>query len=96
MKLPDYKRRIIDKKLDVYLETFGAVLIEGPKWCGIEIKLGANQIEDATNNLLKINNLIIKEGGKPAKSLCVICGLTNAAYRRPDGVYVVPITSLKD
>ena len=26
---------------------------------------------------------------------CVICGLTNAAYQRPDGVYVVPITALK-
>ncbi len=33
-KLPDYKERIIDNKLDLYLETFGAVLIEGPKWCG--------------------------------------------------------------
>jgi hypothetical protein len=28
--------------------------------------------------------------------LCVVCGLTNAAYRRPDGVFVVPITALKD
>lgn len=47
-------------------------------------------------NLIKINNLIVKNGGKKAKSLCVICGLTNAAYKRQDGVYVVPITSLKD
>ncbi len=65
-------------------------------WCGIEIKLGANQIEQAAQNLLKINNKIIEEKGKPAKSLCVICGLTNAAYRRKDGVMVVPLTSLKD
>jgi len=25
----------------------------------------------------------------------VICGLSNAAYRREDGVFVVPITALK-
>ena len=30
------------------------------------------------------------------KSLCEICGLSNAAYKRQDGVYVVLITSLKN
>ena len=25
---------------------------------------------------------------------CVICGMTNMAYKRKDGVYVVPITEL--
>jgi len=29
-----YINRIIDAKLEKYLKTFGAVLIEGPKWCG--------------------------------------------------------------
>ncbi len=69
---------------------------EDGSWCGIEIKLGANQIDKAAENLLKINKKMIKENGKSAKSLCVICGLTNAAYRRKDGVIVVPLTSLKD
>lgn len=68
---------------------------EDGSWCGIEIKLGANQIDNAAQNLVKINDSICKAGGIPAKSLCVICGLTNAAYMRKDGVYVVPITSLK-
>ena len=65
-------------------------------WCGIEIKLGASQIEEAANNLVRINKLLANKGGKEAKSLCVICALTNAAYKRKDGVYVVPITSLKN
>jgi len=69
---------------------------EDGSWCGIEIKLGAHQIDQAAQNLLKINNKIKEKNGKPAKSLCVICGLTNAAYRRKDGVMVVPLTSLKD
>ena len=27
--------------------------------------------------------------------LCVLCGMANAAYQRPDGVFVVPVTALK-
>lgn len=34
MKKADYRSRIIDKLVDDYLSTFGAVCIEGPKWCG--------------------------------------------------------------
>ncbi len=59
-------------------------------------KLGSNQIDAASNNLIRINNYIKNKGGKGAKSLCVICGLTNASYKREDSVYVVPITALKD
>lgn len=29
-----YLKRIIDSRLDMNLRSFGAVLIEGPKWCG--------------------------------------------------------------
>ena len=79
-----------DNEIDAVIE------LDDSSWCAFEIKLGANQIDEAAENLLKINNDIIKEGGKPAQSLCVICGLVNAAYKRPDGVYVVPITSLKN
>ena len=72
------------------------VELEDGSWCGIEIKLGANRIVEAAANLKKINDSIAKEKGKVATSLCVICGLSNAAYHRPDGIYVVPITSLKN
>ena len=34
MRKTDYMLRIIDSKLDEYLKAFGAVCIEGPKWCG--------------------------------------------------------------
>ena len=30
----NYKPRIIDAKVEEYLSAFGAVCIEGPKWCG--------------------------------------------------------------
>lgn len=29
-----YKMRLIDEKIDAYLKLFGAISIEGPKWCG--------------------------------------------------------------
>ena len=34
MNIDGYRPRLIDKKLDFYLSTFGAVCVEGPKWCG--------------------------------------------------------------
>jgi len=30
----DYRERLIDKKINRYLKLFGAISIEGPKWCG--------------------------------------------------------------
>ena len=78
-----------DKEIDSVIE------LEDGKWCAFEIKLGANQIEKAANDLLNIKKQIEDENGKAPSVLCVICGLTNAAYKRPDGVYVVPITALK-
>lgn len=78
-------------------EEIDAIIeLENGSWCGVEIKLGANQIDEAAHNLIKINNKIINAGLKGAQALIVICGLTNASYMRNDGVYVLPITSLKD
>ena len=80
-----------NKEIDAVVE------LSNGEWCAFEIKLGANQIDDAAKSLLDINKKIEKDPkGKPAKILCVICGLSNAAYKRPDGVYVVPITALKN
>ena len=34
MERQNYKSRIIDQQVEEYLKAFGAVCIEGPKWCG--------------------------------------------------------------
>ena len=79
-----------NKEIDAVIE------LKDGDWCAFEIKLGANQIDRAAANLLNIRNSFEKEGAGQAPSiLCVICGLVNAAYQRPDGVYVVPVTSLR-
>ena len=78
-----------DKEIDSVIE------LKNGEWCAFEIKLGAIQIDKAANDLLNLKKQIEDEDGKVPSVLCVICGLTNAAYQRPDGVYVVPITALK-
>lgn len=30
----EYLPRLLDKKVDEYLGVFGALSVEGPKWCG--------------------------------------------------------------
>lgn len=82
----DYQNREVDAIIE----------LEDGKWCAFEIKLGANKIDEAAENLKKLKEDIQKENGKVPSVLCVICGLSNAAYQRPDGVYVVPITALKN
>ncbi len=103
---------LCERDLKIYAESFGAsvfhyqdynnmeidtvIEMEDGAWHAFEIKLGANQIDKAAENLLKIQKSIRDTGGKGPEVLCVVCGLSNAAYQREDGVYVVPITALKN
>lgn len=103
---------LCERDLRIYAESFGAQLfhyqdyankeidavieLKDGRWCAFEIKLGANQIDKAAENLIEIRDKLAEEGGTPPTVLCVICGLSNAAYVRPDGVFVVPITALKN
>ena len=78
-------------------EADAVIELPDGRWCAFEIKLGANQIDSAADSLLKLQASFAEEkGSTPPSVLCVICGLSNAAYRRPDGVFVVPITALKN
>lgn len=77
-----------DNEIDAIVE-----LADG-RWGAFEIKLGANQIDQAAKELLKMRDIMEKEGKAPS-ILCVICGMSNMAYTRDDGVMVVPITALR-
>ena len=103
---------LCERDLKIYAESFGANLyhyqdyenreidavieLDDGRWCAFEIKLGANQIDKAAAELISIKERIEKDGGVAPSVLCVVCGMTNAAYIRPDGVFVVPITALKN
>lgn len=102
---------LCERDLRIYAQSFGGSLyhyqdysgreidavieLSDGTWCAFEIKLGANQIDAAAENLLDIQRQFQADPkGKPPAVLCVLCGLSNAAYRRPDGVFVVPLTAL--
>lgn len=83
----DYKNREIDTIIE----------LNDGRWCAMEIKLGANQIESAAENLKKIYEKMEKDPKSILPSaMIIVCGLSNAAYQREDGIYVVPLTALKD
>lgn len=103
---------MVERDLKIYASTFDAevyhyqdydnneidaiIEMQNGEYVAIEIKLGANQIDEAANNLIKIKNKMVENDITPPKSLIIICGLTNAAYKREDGIIVVPITALKN
>ena len=103
---------MVERDLKIYADSFDAkcyhyqdylnreidsvIELNDGNWCAFEIKLGVKEIDNAAKNLINIKESIEKDGGKAPSVLCVICGMSNAAYQRPDGVYVVPITALKN
>ena len=82
----DYKNNEIDAVIE----------LEDGNWCAIEIKLGLNKAEEGSNNLIKVCKDIVDNGGKEPMMKCVIYGVGNMAYKNADGVYIIPITALKN
>ena len=82
----DYK----GNKIDAVIE------LEDGNWCAFEIKLGLSKAEEGAKNLIKVCDDIVRNGGKAPLIKCVIYGVGNMAYRNSDGVYIFPITALKD
>lgn len=64
------------------------------QWAGVEVKLGRNEEDAAATNLLKLASKV-DEGKMQKPSFLVILTAGQFAYRRKDGVYVVPIGCLK-
>ena len=62
-----------------------------------EIKLGGDKlIEDGAKNLKTLADKI-DTGKMPAPSfMMIVVGAGEFAYRREDGIYIVPITCLKN
>ena len=103
---------MVERDLSIYAQSLNAKLfhyqdyrnneldavieLEDGNWCAIEIKLGLNKVEEGSNNLIKVCNDIVDNGGKEPIMKCVIYGVGNMAYKNADGVYIIPITALKN
>lgn len=79
------------------LECDAVVHLRNGSYGLIEIKLGGDRlIEEGATNLKTLKDKIDTTKMKEPSFLMVLTGVGNYAYRRKDGVYVVPIGCLKD
>ena len=76
-------------------EIDAVIELSDGRWGAFEIKTGMDKVEDACKKLLNLKKFFVDNGWSAPTVLCVICGTCPVAHRRPDGVYVVPITSLR-
>jgi len=77
------------------LESDLIVQLRDGRWAAIEVKLGNKQIDEAAQNLLVLKEKIDENKMGQVSFLMVITG-GQYAYRRKDGVLVVPIGCLKN
>lgn len=84
------------------LEVDAVLHLEDGSYALIEFKLGSSQIEEGAAHLLEVDRLIQKAREKNRalrlrrpEALIIITG-GQLAYRRADGVSIVPIGTLRD
>ncbi|MCL2147787.1 MAG: DUF4143 domain-containing protein [Methanomassiliicoccaceae archaeon] len=77
------------------LEVDAIVTRYGGQWGAVEIKMGTGEVEKAAQNLKKLRDKVDTDRMRGPSFLMVLTSM-GFAYRREDGVYVVPIGCLKD
>lgn len=79
------------------LECDAVIHLRNGRYGLIEIKLGGDKlIEEGAVNLLKLKDRIDGEKMNDPSFLMVLCGVAPFAYKRNDGVMVVPIGCLRN
>ena len=75
------------------LECDAVVKLDDGRYGLIEVKMGSNDIDQGVTNLNKFDELLTENGLKLPVFKMVLTG-TELAYRRSDGIYIVPIGCL--
>lgn len=76
------------------LESDLILRLHDGRWAAVEVKTGSKEIEDAAEHLIQLSEDVdTGKIGKPAFLMVLTGG--QFAYRRKDGVYVIPIGCLK-
>lgn len=79
---------------DSGLEADAIVSARDGAWAAFEVKLGAAQVDNAADNLLRLEKKMVEKGERPPAAKCVVVGFGTPAHTRDDGVLVVPIDTL--
>ena len=82
---------------DAGLEVDAIIERADGSWAAIEVKLSQEKVEAGAKSLLRLRSKLLKDelSRTPAPVfMAVITGMGEAPYRRPDGIYVIPIRSL--
>lgn len=82
---------------DSELEVDAIIERADGRWAAIEIKLSQDKVEEGAKNLVRVRSKVCANNAARAKEpsfLAVVTGMGEAAYRRRDGVYVIPIRAL--
>ena len=77
------------------LEADLIISLQDGRWAAVEVKLGSREIEEGAEHLKKLASKI-DTGKFPAPSFLMVLTGGEFAYRRADGVFVIPIGCLKD
>lgn len=77
------------------LEADIIITLEDGRWAAVEVKLGSREIDEGAENLKKLA-ANIDTSKYPAPSFLMVLTGGELAYRREDGVYVIPVGCLKD
>ena len=82
---------------DSGLEVDAILELADGRWAACEVKLSHDKVEEGARSLLRLRDKLLRDKRQrvePPAFLAVIIGAGEAAYRRPDGVYVIPIRLL--
>ena len=60
------------------------------EYCLIEVKLGAGQIDEAEESLMRVSEKLVAGGVPPPTAKIIVCGTVPYAYTSSKGVLVVP------
>lgn len=77
------------------LEADLIISLDNGKWAAVEVKLGSREIEEGAEHLKTLASNIDTDRFPAPSFLMEVTG-GEFAYRRDDGVYVVPLACLKD
>lgn len=79
------------------LECDAVIHLHDGRYGLVEIKLGGEErIEEGCANLKKLEEKIDTDKMKAPSFLMIVTALGAFAYRRKDGIFIVPISTLRD